>query len=127
MLDVVCALIEENGRVLATQRGPGMSHPLKWEFPGGKLLPGESPSAGLIREIAEELTLTVEPWEALPAVIHAYPGRTIRLLPWRCRRLAGTIQLIEHVQYRWLLPAELPPLDWSAADREVVAHYLSRG
>lgn len=124
MLQVVCALIEENGCVLATQRSAHMAHPLQWEFPGGKLLPGESPAEGLIREIAEELTLDVHPWQALPAVTYAYPAGTIRLLPWRCHRLGGTIQLVEHAQYRWLAPAELSLLPWSAADREVVAFYL---
>jgi len=126
MLSVVCALIEAGGCVLATQRGPQMSHPLQWEFPGGKLLPGESPQEGLIREIKEELALGIAPIAALPEVIHAYPHRTIRLMPWRCRITDGQIQLLEHAQYRWLAPEALPGLDWAEADRTVVAHYLSR-
>lgn len=72
MTEVACALIKKGDEFLITQRSEEMSHPLEWEFPGGKLFPGESPERGLIREIKEELNVKIEVEQLLPSVTHDY-------------------------------------------------------
>lgn len=126
-LQVACAVIERDGRYLATQRGPGMTLPLKWEFPGGKIRDGESPEQCLRRELAEELGIEVLVVEALAPTTHRYPGLTVTLHPLRCRPAAGEPTLHEHAAARWLTPAELPALDWAEADLPIVAACLAAG
>ena len=106
-LHVTCAIIEQDGCVLVAQRSCTMAMPLKWEFPGGKIKPGETPEHCLCREIAEELTLKVVVHHALAEVIHAYPDFTITLYPFVCTILSGTIILREHAAVTWLPREEL--------------------
>lgn len=120
-IDVSCAVIvDQDGRILATQRSSTMPLPLKWEFPGGKVEPGETAEQSLIREIKEELDIDIEITGQLPSNIHAYDTKTIRLIPFTCRITYGTICLKEHQAFRWLAPHELEDLDWAEADVEVV-------
>ncbi len=126
MLQVTCALIINNqNQVLAAQRSETMSLPLKWEFPGGKIEPGETAEDCLIREIKEELNIHIEIIKALPANIHTYPKITIELIPFICRRMNGEIILKEHAQIKWLDKDELLALDWADADVPILHHYLS--
>jgi 8-oxo-dGTP diphosphatase len=122
-LHVACAIIERDGRVLATQRSSTMSMPLKWEFPGGKIHKDESAEACLKREVREELDIDVTVGQPLTAVTHHYPALTVTLYPFRCRIIAGTILLHEHAACSWLMPAELHTLDWAEADRPVIDEY----
>lgn len=122
-LQVACALIEQDGRVLAARRSAAMSMPLKWEFPGGKIHEGESAEACLKREIREELGIDVAVGHPLTAVTHRYPALTVTLYPFRCSILAGTITLHEHAALAWLMPGDLPALDWADADRPVIEEY----
>jgi 8-oxo-dGTP diphosphatase len=123
-ITVTCAIIEHEGKVLAARRGAAMSQPLQWEFPGGKVEPGESLPASLAREITEELGVTVAVGERLPVNVHDYGnGKVIRLVPFRCRLLSHTFVLKEHHEVRWLTPAELPGLDWAPADVPIVESY----
>jgi len=127
-LPVACALLEDSaGRVLVAQRPAHKHLALQWEFPGGKLEPGESPATALLRELREELGCTAEIVRALPACTHAYPTVTIELFPFVCRlALASPApHPHEHVALRWVFPSELSSLDLAAADLPVVAHYLS--
>lgn len=117
---VVCAVIVRDGLVLAARRGPAMDQPGKWEFPGGKVDPGEPEVDALVREIREELSLDVQPEQRLSTVRHRAQGRLIELLPFRCRLTGGTLQLAEHQEVRWCRPPELSSLDWAPADRPVV-------
>lgn len=126
MIDVACAIIiREDGKVLVTQRSQTMTLPLKMEFPGGKVEPGELPQTCLIREIQEELALDIEIISEMPPNQHSYPGARINLIPFVCHILAGTIILSEHAAYAWLEAAELNDLDWAEADIPVFQHYLS--
>ena len=75
MTQVVAAIFENNGRILICQRTPGQSHPLKWEFPGGKVEPGESPEQGLARELEEELAITGARGEEMSATSSLTPAR----------------------------------------------------
>lgn len=125
-LHVACAIIENKGLVLATQRSAAMSLPLKWEFPGGKIESSESPDSCLRRELREELGIAVRVLEQLPAATHRYPTFTVTLHPFRCAIAAGTIALHEHAAALWLKPEELPTLDWAEADLPIIAAYLAR-
>lgn len=116
---VVCAVILHNNLILATQRGPSMDLPGKWEFPGGKVDAGEGEEAALIREIKEELALIVSPLQRLVPVIHHYPAKTIELVPYICSLESGSVTLLEHAAFRWCSKEELTALDWAEADVQV--------
>lgn len=125
MIQVTCAvIIRDDGRVLVTQRGEQMKLPLKMEFPGGKIEPGETAEACLIREIFEELEIDIAIVGRLPSNDHDYPNFSIRLHPFVCRITGGDIVLKEHAAYFWLDKNELNGLDWAAADVPVVQNYL---
>ena len=120
MVEVTCAIIVEDKRVLATRRSPWMPHALKWEFPGGKVKEGETPEYCIRREIREELGIEIRVEQLLPSVTHHYEAWSIRLIPFICHILEGIISLSEHQEYRWIPCIELDELDWLEADVEVV-------
>ena len=124
-LHVTCALIEREGRVLCTRRSAEMSLPLKWEFPGGKIMEGEAPEECLRRELLEELGLEIEVGRALPLVTHRYPDFAITLYPFLCRvGPSAEITLNEHDRAAWVLPGDLGNIDWAEADVGVVRNFL---
>jgi 8-oxo-dGTP diphosphatase len=123
-IHVTCAIIEREGLVLAARRSASGSMPLKWEFPGGKIDPEETPEACLRRELAEELGIGVTVRRTLPAATHSYPGFMITLYPFVCSIASGEIVLHEHAAVRWLKPGDLASLDWSEADVPVLESYL---
>ncbi len=124
-IEVSCAIIRRNGFTLAVQRNAGMSLPLKWEFPGGKIEKGETPEACLRRELKEELELSVRVVAALePMAPHAYQTLTVTLYPFICRIKSGEVFLREHAAFAWLTPSQLPALEWADADRPVLDVYL---
>ena len=125
VIKVTCAIIvDANGVVFAAQRSATMSLPLKWEFPGGKIEPGETAEACLIREIKEELHVDVEIVAPLPANTHQYPNITVQLIPFVCKITTGEILLKEHLHFKWLSKDELLALDWAEADVPIVKYYL---
>jgi len=124
IIDVVCAVIEEHGRVLVTRRGAGMHLAGMWEFPGGKLHEGEDERAALVREIHEELGVEVEPLRRLADSTHDYGEKHIRLIPWFCRFVAGDIVLHEHSEFKWAEFEELPKFDWCPADIPIVKRLI---
>ena len=130
VLQVVCALIEdEAGRLLVAQRPPGKHLAGLWEFPGGKLEPGETPQAALVREIAEELGCAAVPGEKLTPVTHAYEKVTVRLIPFLARLAdpAARPETREHAALRWVTRAEIGSLPMPAADAPIVAEWVARG
>lgn len=120
MLEVSCAIIVQNSKILCVQRGLGRHLAGKWEFPGGKVHEGETAEASVVRELREELDLEIEVQERLSPVTHSYPDKTVRLQPFLCRIRGGALQLHEHQAYQWLRPAELDLLDWCEADRPII-------
>ncbi len=125
MLYVTCAIVWHQQRVLAAQRSERMRLPLKWEFPGGKLEEGEHPEAGLIREIKEELNITIHPIHALPAAPYLTGKQPLTLLPYVCTYNGAPIVPMEHQQVVWLPPHELHKLDWAEADIAVIDSFMA--
>jgi 8-oxo-dGTP diphosphatase len=124
-IPVVCAVIERAGRVLLAQRPPHKLLPLKWEFAGGKVEPGEDPAAAIVREIREELGCEIHPIRALPRFVHDYGRVVIEMIPFVCSLLPGAAEPHprEHVAVAWVEPARLLDYDLAAADLPVVAAY----
>ena len=121
MLVVTCAVIyNSQNEVLAVQRSETMRMPLKWEFPGGKVEAGETEKEALIREIREELGLTIFPEKRMQPVNHRYETVTIFLVPYMARIGDESPQLTEHLTFRWMPSRLLQELDWAEADLPVV-------
>ena len=119
-VEVVAALVvDAAGRVLATQCAPH-KHGGGWEFPGGKLEPGESPAHAVQRELAEELGVQVVAGDLLQTVEWDYPTFHLRMHCMICRLISDSIQLREHVAFRWLRADELHQLTWLPADVAVL-------
>ncbi|HEX7849088.1 MAG TPA: (deoxy)nucleoside triphosphate pyrophosphohydrolase [Sphingomonas sp.] len=120
---VAVALIDSGGRVLIAQRPPGKEHAGLWEFPGGKVEPGESPEAALVRELREELGVTVAP-ENLDPLTFSSAGRGERhllLLLYRCAVWQGEPRALDAAAIRWVLPDALADHDMPPADRPFVS------
>jgi len=124
-LHVACAIIEHDGKVLAAQRSETMNMPLKWEFPGGKLEPGETPEACLVREVREELAIGINLGRALPTTTHSYETFTVTLYPFVCALADGIMTLHEHRAVAWMKPEQISALDWAEADYPIIADYLA--
>ncbi|WP_435107582.1 (deoxy)nucleoside triphosphate pyrophosphohydrolase [Nocardiopsis synnemataformans] len=120
-LIVVGAVIVRDGRVLAAQRAEPEALRGRWEFPGGKVDPGETPELALVRECREELGVTVRPLHQLGADA-PFPAPTRRhtrpavLRLWRAELVAGEPLPLEHLSLRWLAADELRGPDWLPAD-----------
>jgi 8-oxo-dGTP diphosphatase len=125
---VVCAVIAREGVVLVAQRPPHKLLPLKWEFPGGKVEPGEDPAAAIVREIREELGCEVTVTHAFASSIHDYKTVVIEMIPFACALAPHSPEPHphEHVAIAWVPPAELRNYDLAAADWPVVAALLWR-
>jgi 8-oxo-dGTP diphosphatase len=119
-------VLEREGRVLVAQRPPGKLLPLKWEFPGGKVEPGEDPAAAIVRELREELGCEVHVLRALTPFDHDYQTVVIRMIPFVCALTPASPppHAHEHVALAWVPPAELSAYDLAAADWPVVAALL---
>ena len=126
MTNVVCAVIISNNKVICVQRSANMQLPLKWEFPGGKIEAGETEEAALIREIAEELELQIQPILRLERSLFAYHHASINLIPFVCKIIGGSLHLHEHKEIRYLDCNELFKMDWADADLPIVNEVMER-
>ncbi|WP_257440829.1 (deoxy)nucleoside triphosphate pyrophosphohydrolase [Nocardioides daeguensis] len=120
-IDVVGAVIVQDSLVLCAQRGPGGEAGGRWEFPGGKVEPGEDPRAALAREIHEELGCLVEVGDPVTTTRYVGSSVVIVLSTYWCRVVSGTPAPTEHAAIRWLPAAQLGELDWAPADLPAVA------
>jgi len=121
-IEVVGAVILRDGKVFCAQRGAGGAAGNKWEFPGGKVEPGETPEAALLRELREELgvSATLGP-QFTTTEVAGEGGATVRLTTFIATIPADVEPtLVEHQRALWLAPHELGTIDWAAADRPTV-------
>lgn len=121
-VEVVAAVIyDDEGRVLATQCAPH-KHNGGWEFPGGKIEPGEDARDAVAREIQEELNVQVKVGQLIHTIEWAYPTFHLRMYCYACRILGGELQLREHVACRWLSKETLDTVNWLPADVDLLPH-----
>ena len=118
-IEVVAAIIEHEGRILATQRGYG-DFKDGWEFPGGKVEPGETKEQALIRECREELAVTVEVGDVFMDVVHTYPDLTVHLTLFHASIAEGIPQKLEHCDIRWITVEEIQEYDFCPADQVIL-------
>ena len=119
-IEVVAAILHRDGAYFATQRGYGEFEGM-WEFPGGKIEPGESREVALRREIQEELDIDIIIENLLCTTEYDYPSFHLTMHCYLCRVEAGEIELREHKSARWLRPEELGRVDWLPADKDVIS------
>jgi 8-oxo-dGTP diphosphatase len=124
MIQVLCAIIYIDTKILVAQRSEKMKLPLKWEFPGGKLEENESEIDCIKREIKEELNIEIEILRRLSSSYYDYGTFKIKLIPYLANYISGDIQLSEHNDYRLLDKSELLNLDWAEADIPIVEEFL---
>ena len=118
---VVAAILRREGRILICQRSSSQSHPLKWEFPGGKVEPGEKPTAALVRELREELGISAAIGRRLQSITHRYGETgTVALSFYEVPAFSGEIENRIFANIVWERPEDLPRYDFLEADREIV-------
>jgi 8-oxo-dGTP diphosphatase len=123
IINVVCAIIEKDGRILAARRSDAQPHGGFWEFPGGKIDPGEDENAAIIREIREELGITVSVKKRLSPVTFNYPDKTVTLIPFICAAGPKTPRPLEHAEIRWVDESEAQGLSWLPPDAEILINF----
>jgi 8-oxo-dGTP diphosphatase len=123
LLVAAVVLIDPDGRVLLAQRPEGKHMAGLWEFPGGKVHPGETPEAALIRELDEELGINVEASCLAPFTFasHAYPEFHLLMPLYVCRKWSGIVTAREGQQLKWVRPAQLADYPMPPADKPLVA------
>ena len=124
VLVAACALVDPDGRVLIAQRPEGKSMAGLWEFPGGKVEPGELPEQSLIRELQEELGITVKPECLAPLTFasHTYPDFHLLMPLYVCRRWDGFVEAREKQGLKWVRPNELRNYPMPPADEPLIPH-----
>lgn len=127
MIEVVCGVIQNaQGQLLAGLRPQGKHLSGKWELPGGKVDPGETLENALIRELREELAISVCVEQALRPVVWSYEREWIRLSPFYCRIISGDPQPLEHEKLIWCAPEDFTTLIWVDADQPVLREILDQ-
>jgi 8-oxo-dGTP diphosphatase len=123
LLVAAVALVDADGRVLIGRRPPGKAMAGLWEFPGGKVEPGETPEATLIRELREELGIDVTAACLAPFTFasHAYDDFHLLMPLYVCRRWQGQPQPLEHAELKWVRPARLADYPMPPADKPLIA------
>lgn len=119
LVRVAAAVIRKDGRIFATQRGYG-DYKDGWEFPGGKLEPGETPEEALVREIREELDTEIQVGERITTIEYDYPEFHLSMDCFWCEIVQGRLELKEHEAAKWLTRDTLYSVDWLPADLGVV-------
>ncbi|MBK8009078.1 MAG: 8-oxo-dGTP diphosphatase MutT [Rhizobiales bacterium] len=126
LLVAACALIDADGRVLLAQRPAGKDMAGLWEFPGGKVDPGERPEMTLIRELREELGIQVQEACIAPLTFasHTYPQFQLLMPLWVCRRWEGEVKALEGQELAWVRPNRLRDYPMPPADEPLIPHLI---
>jgi 8-oxo-dGTP diphosphatase len=126
-ITVVAGLIQREGLLLICQRRHDGAFPLKWEFPGGKVEPGETPADGLCRELREELEIDAQVGREIYRTRHDYPGmHTVELIFYHIQAFQGVLCNRAFEEVRWEPPTRLPTFDFLDGDAELIT-LLSQG
>ena len=123
-IEVVAALIVHDGRIFATERGYGEWKGW-WEFPGGKVEPGETPEAALVREIREELATAISVDRYVTTIEWDYPAFHLSMRCYLCSVVSGSLTLLEHEAAAWLDRAHLRTVQWLPADESIIGTIAS--
>lgn len=123
-IEVVAAVIVEGNKVFCTQRGYGDFKDM-WEFPGGKIEPGETPQQALAREIKEELDTEIEVGEFIQTIEWDYPKFHLTMHCYFCKVLKGDLVLLEHEAAKWVEKENLDTIDWLPADKGLIKNINS--
>ncbi len=126
-VNVVAALVVEDGRFMICQRPAHKARGLLWEFVGGKVEPGETGAQALVRECREELGVTVQPGDVFMEVDHVYPDITIHLTLYRAAIVAGRPRRLEHADIRFISPADIPLYPFCPADKTILERIRETG
>ena len=121
MIEVVAALICDNGKFMICQRPAHKARGLLWEFVGGKVEQGETKEQALIRECQEELAVTLSVGDVFMDVVHEYPDLTVHLTLFNATIADGEPQKLEHNDIKWIKPREIPNYEFCPADEEILA------
>ncbi|WP_031546572.1 (deoxy)nucleoside triphosphate pyrophosphohydrolase [Salinicoccus luteus] len=113
---VGAVIVNEKDEILCAQRPEGKNLALMWEFPGGKVEEGEAPAEALERELMEEMDCEIEVGERITTTVHEYDFGTVELTTYYAKQLSGDIQLLEHIDMKWLPRRDIEALDWAPAD-----------
>ncbi len=121
---VVAAYVVRGGSVMICQRRAEVHNGLKWEFPGGKLEPGESPEDALVRELREELGVEARVGRIRDAVYHRYPEKDVLVLFYQCEIPSGEPRTLDCNAIAWVAPEDLKRYDFAGADRAFVERLI---
>ena len=125
ILEVGCAIIERQGKLLIAQRRDEDHLGGYWEFPGGKKEVGETIEECLTREVLEELAVVIKPRRLLREIVHSYPERDLCLFFWLCDWQDKEPRKIECQDFRWILPNELKNFKFPPADAGLIEQLIS--
>ena len=126
-VDVVAALVVEDGKFMICQRPAHKARGLLWEFVGGKVEKGETKAEALVRECREELGVTVAPGAVYMEVDHVYPDITIHLTLFRAAIVSGRPQKLEHADIRFIAPSDIPLYAFCPADAAILERIVLQG
>lgn len=126
MIEVAAAYIEKDGRFLICKRPEGRNGAGLWEFPGGKLEPGETGAQAIVRECREELNIDLTAEERYIAdAVRDIPGNTIHLMLFKCRIIGGEFKLLEHTDAKWITKEQIVIEKFCPADRVLINKVFS--
>ncbi|MFL6799106.1 MAG: 8-oxo-dGTP diphosphatase MutT [Xanthobacteraceae bacterium] len=127
VLVAACAILDPDGRVLLAQRPAGKPMAGLWEFPGGKVEPGERPEQTLIRELKEELGILVREACLAPLTFasHSYPEFHLLMPLYVCRKWEGTVRAMENQSFAWVRASRLREYPMPPADEPLISHLLA--
>lgn len=130
-ISVVGAVVVDGGKILSAQRSESMSLSGMWEFPGGKIEPGETPRVALVREMQEELLCTVDVGDQVACTRYEYDFGFVTLTTFYATLIDGEPKLTEHSEIRWIDAAGLDSVEWAPADipavEKIMAAYAAQG